>query len=58
MINSAVTYIAILILMSTTITACGIKPAKLDPPPGSEQEKFPRDYPDASTDDSPYPYGY
>ncbi len=32
------------------VSACGIKPGTVDPPPGTEGTKFPRTYPDPSTD--------
>ena len=32
---------------------CGIKPAQVDPPPGTSGSAFPRTYPDPATDPPP-----
>jgi predicted small lipoprotein YifL len=37
--------ITLCFVMSSALTACGIKPGKLMPPPGSEETNFPREYP-------------
>lgn len=33
------------LLATLLIAACGIKPSKLDPPPGAENTPFPKTYP-------------
>ncbi len=35
------------------LSACGVKPAHVDPPQGVEHDQFPRTYPDISTDPQP-----
>jgi|GEM_PF-2192233 predicted small lipoprotein YifL len=32
-------------LLSSTLTACGVKPGHLAPPPGAENDGFPHTYP-------------
>ncbi|MBU0859145.1 MAG: hypothetical protein KJ667_04340 [Alphaproteobacteria bacterium] len=34
-----------LLLLSMTVVACGVKPDKVDPPPGSQDTVFPSTYP-------------
>jgi hypothetical protein len=36
-----------------SLTACGKKPSQVDPPPGVEEDAFPRIYPDPATDPKP-----
>ncbi len=43
-------YIALGVLVSITLAGCGVKPSTLSPPPGAENETFPRTYPDPATD--------
>lgn len=38
-----------LITLASSVTACGIKPNNLEPPPGIEADKFPATYPDPIT---------
>ena len=40
-------------LLVLPLSGCGIKPSSVDPPPGAENLKFPRTYPDLSTDPGP-----
>jgi hypothetical protein len=35
------------------LTACGIKPRAVDAPPGTEQDTFPKTYPDSAADPHP-----
>ncbi|MGH1455198.1 MAG: hypothetical protein ACRBDI_00285 [Alphaproteobacteria bacterium] len=35
------------------LSACGIKPAGVEPPHGAEHDKFPHTYPDPRTDPQP-----
>jgi hypothetical protein len=44
-----------LCLAMLLLAGCGIKPPKVDPPPGTEKDYFPRTYPDPSTDPRPNP---
>jgi hypothetical protein len=47
-----IVYIFLLLILPATLGACGIKPDKVDPPAGSENQVFPDTYPDISTDPS------
>ena len=44
-----------LCLAMALLSACGIKPSRVDPPPGTGKDQFPRTYPDPSTDPRPDP---
>ena len=44
-------YVLMIVLLS--LTACGIRPDEVDPPPGAEKVVFPRTYPDPSPDPRP-----
>ncbi len=35
------------------LSACGVKPAHVDPPEGAEHHEFPHTYPDPDTDPMP-----
>ena len=43
-------FTAAVALLSITMAACGIKPSKVDPPPGAEDVVYPSSYPDPATD--------
>lgn len=43
-------YIVLAGMLSILLSGCGVKPARLSPPSGSEDTPFPRTYPDPSTD--------
>lgn len=36
------------LLATVLMTSCGIKPNKLEPPPGSKESGFPRTYPQSN----------
>lgn len=38
------------ILVSVTLSGCGIKPSKLSPPENADRSEYPRTYPDLATD--------
>lgn len=40
----------LLIITSTILLACGVKPGSVKPPGDAEQDSFPRTYPDISID--------
>jgi len=40
-------------LLLLCLTACGKKPNQVDPPPGVEENAFPKTYPDPTTDPKP-----
>lgn len=43
--------LGILVLTATLgLAACGVKPADVDPPPGTGKYDFPQTYPDPATD--------
>lgn len=35
------------------LSACGVKPNELDPPPGVKKDSFPKTYPDPANDPKP-----
>ncbi len=43
-------YIVLAGMLSILLAGCGVKPARLSPPPGSEDTSFPRTYPDPAND--------
>jgi hypothetical protein len=43
----------VLLLLLLPLAACGKKPGQVDPPPGIENDAFPKAYPDPSTDPKP-----
>ena len=46
--------IIVLSLCATLLLAgCGVKPTKVDPPPGITHDSFPKVYPDPKTDPAP-----
>lgn len=48
--------IPIALCLMVMLAGCGIKPGDVDPPPGAEEDKFPRTYPEPSTDPNPHRY--
>jgi hypothetical protein len=46
-------FIFALLILVLPLTACGIKPDHVDPPPGAESLVYPKTYPDISTDPQP-----
>ncbi len=48
-INKHYTYF-LLCVTTAALCSCGIKPAYVDPPAGTQHEEFPLTYPDTSTD--------
>lgn len=42
-----------LVALTLVMAGCGIKPAKLSPPPGVSKDSYPKTYPDPSTDPQP-----
>jgi hypothetical protein len=46
-------WLAALLILLLPLSACGKKPNQLDPPPGAENNVFPRNYPDPATDPKP-----
>ncbi len=51
--NSIKTLNIVFLTLALGTTACGIKPAHVEPPKGAEHDEFPRTYPDPSTDPKP-----
>lgn len=45
--------IMLLALAGVLLAGCGVKPGSVDAPPGQEDVKFPRTYPDMSADPVP-----
>jgi hypothetical protein len=45
--------LAVLILSGLALTACGLKPSHVDPPPTVEDDTYPNEYPDPATDPAP-----
>ncbi len=45
--------IVLSLCVAVLLTGCGVKPAKVDPPPGVKKDSFPAVYPDPKTDPSP-----
>jgi len=43
----------VILLALLPLAGCGKKPNQVDPPPGVENDTFPRPYPDPSTDPKP-----
>jgi hypothetical protein len=41
--------------LAALLAGCGIKPNKVDPPPGADKDYFPKTYPDPSLDPAPKP---
>jgi len=39
--------------LALAVGGCGIKPAKVSPPPGVQKDTFPKVYPDPATDPKP-----
>lgn len=45
-----------LLLATTLLCGCGVKPGAVDPPQGADHDYFPRTYPDPANDPDPYRY--
>ena len=41
------------LVLVLSLTACGKRPGKIDPPPDVEDDRFPQAYPDPATDPKP-----
>lgn len=39
-----------LLILCLALTACGVKPGRVEPPAGEKADKFPHTYPDPQTD--------
>ena len=52
-LNFTIIGILALLLMILPLSACGKKPNQLDPPPGAQDNAFPKIYPDPATDPKP-----
>lgn len=48
-----IAFILFLVIAGLGLTGCGKKPSHIDPPLGTEEDTFPRTYPDLKTDPQP-----
>lgn len=43
------------LVAAAMLAGCGVKPSRVDPPPGTGKDTFPHTYPDPATDPRPDP---
>jgi hypothetical protein len=55
MLRFKIVFFPVILLLSLSVSGCGIRPGDVDPPPGVEKNAFPRTYPDPSTVDGAPP---